>query len=147
MREWKKCFLQEELEDNEKLGLQIGKQLKLFGTVSQVEKYESHIKDIEKIVALGFCLSTRLDRVVREIVERRNIDDQCELEMKKDKLIHQIEESKLIDSFISKRTIKLSVIIRNYLDDLAGEQFEQFVNNKIKLSEGIKDVEEKLKTT
>ena len=67
------------------------------------------------------------------------------MEMKKDKLINQIEEAKLIESFISKRTTKLSAILRNYLDDLAGEQFEQFVNDKIKLIEEIKDVEEKLK--
>ena len=81
------------------------------------------------------------------MVEGGNVDDQCELEMKKDKLIHQIEEAKLIESFISKRTTKLSAILRNYLDDLAGEQFEQFVNDKIKLIEEIKDVEEKLMTT
>ena len=79
------------------------------------------------------------------MVEGGNVDDQCELEMKKDKLIHQIEEAKLVESFISKRTTKLSAILRNYLDDLAVEQFEQFVNDKIKLIEEIKDVEEKLK--
>ena len=66
--------------------------------------------------------------------------------MKKEKLIHQIEEAKLIESFINKRTHKLSAILKNYMDDIAGEQFEQFVNDKIKLIEEIKDVEEKLKT-
>ena len=80
-------------------------------------------------------------------VIREMVDDQCELERKKDKLIHQIEEAKLIESFISKRTHKLSAILKNYLDDLAGEQFEQFIIDKINLIEEIKDVEEKLKTT
>ena len=76
----------------------------LFVTVSEVEKYESHNKDIGKISALGFCLSTRLGRVVREMVEGGNVVDQWELEIKKDKLINQIEDAKLIESFISKRT-------------------------------------------
>ena len=47
---------------------------------------------------------------------------------------------------IDKRTAKLVSIIRNYIGDLAGEEFEQFVDVKTKLIVDIKEVEEKLKT-
>merc|ERR1712106_668155 len=102
MGDWKRCFLEEELADTEEIGFELEKRLEMFASVSVVDKYKSHNKDIEKISALVFCLSTRLSRVEREMIKKRNDDDGWNLEVKKEKLINQIEEAQYIESYVSK---------------------------------------------
>ena len=142
---WKKRLLQEDLADIEENFVQIGKKLDTIATVPKVEKYKSHCKDIEKIAALDFCLSTRLSRVEEEIDELRDDHDKWDKKRKKEKLMDQLEEAKLLKIFIDKRTVKLVQVIGDNIDDLTAKQFEKSVSAKNKIIVEVKEVEEKLK--
>ena len=108
---WKMGFLQDELKHNKEVYLKIENKLMSTLSSSEVEKFQSHNEDIERISALVFSLLRRLGRVEREMIEGVN-EERWELREKRDKLLHQIEDAKLLKKFINKRTLnKVKIII------------------------------------
>ena len=141
---WKMRFLHTELKHNEEVYLKIENKLKSTLSSSGVEKLQSHNEDIEKISALVLSLLRRLCRVEREMREDVN-EAKCELMKKRDKLLHQLEDAKELKKCIDKRTINIVKLIQANLDESFAEQFERFVDVKIKLIAQIKMAEENLR--
>ena len=140
----KKMVLEDELSNNEQSYLRIEEEVKSSTSSFEVEKLRSHNKDVEKIAALVFSLLRRLSRVERQIVEGEN-EFEYVMKKKRDKLVLQLEDAKTLKIFIEKRTKDILKMIKMNLGDSVCEQFEQFVNVKIKLIAKIKMVEENLR--
>ena len=140
----KKMVLEDELSNNEQAYLRIEEEVKSSTSSFEVEKLRSHNKDVEKIAALVFSLLRRLSRVERQIVEGEN-EFEYVMKKKRDKLVLQLEDAKTLKIFIEKRTKDILKMIKMNLGDSVCEQFEQFVNVKIKLIAKIKMAEENLR--
>jgi len=135
--------IEADLAKNENIYLHIEDKLKSMLSHSDSKKFKSHAGDIELIATLVFNLLKRLIRVERDM-DKNADDSNHELVQKRQKLLHQLEDAKCLKRFIEKRTISILNIIQKNLDNSSKKEFEEYVNNKIKLIGELKMLEERM---
>ena len=111
----------------------IEEQLRRFARIYEVDKYKLHIAEIDKIVNLILSLKYRLAPVENALtnVDWNGVDERYHLERKRDKLLDQLEETKLLWSFIDKRSTVVAGYIEQYLSYQEVVQFRQLVKTKV----------------
>lgn len=67
------------------------------------------------------------------------------LESKKDKLVEQLEEAKILKSNIDKRSVIVSNILSKYLNDEEFADYQHFINMKSKLLVEAREIQDKVK--
>lgn len=67
------------------------------------------------------------------------------LESKRDKLVDQLEEAKILKSNIDKRSVNVSAILVKYLNDEEFADYQHFINMKAKLIVDGREIQDKVK--
>lgn len=67
------------------------------------------------------------------------------MEGKRDKLIDQLEEAKVLKTNIDKRSINVSAILSKYLNDEEFADYQHFINMKAKLIMDTREIQDKVK--
>lgn len=67
------------------------------------------------------------------------------LESKRDKLLDQLEEAKILKSNIDKRSQSVSAILAKYLNDEEFADYQHFINMKAKLIIDAREIQDKVK--
>lgn len=67
------------------------------------------------------------------------------LESKRDKLIDQLEEAKILKANIDRRSVNVSAIIAKYLTDDEYTDYQHFINMKAKLIVDGREIQDKVK--
>lgn len=67
------------------------------------------------------------------------------LESKREKLMNQLEEAKVLKSNIDKRSLSISGILYKYLSDEEFADYQHFINMKAKLIVDAREIQDKVK--
>ncbi|XP_003699146.1 protein Shroom-like [Apis florea] len=67
------------------------------------------------------------------------------LESKRDKLMDQLEEAKILKSNIDKRSVNVSTILSKYLNEEEFADYQHFINMKAKLIVDGREIQDKVK--
>ena len=67
------------------------------------------------------------------------------LEAKRDKLIDQLEEAKILKGNIDRRSLSVSAILAKYLSDDEYTDYQHFINMKAKLIVDAREIQDKVK--
>jgi protein Shroom len=67
------------------------------------------------------------------------------LESKRDKLIDQLEEAKILKGNIDRRSVNVSAILGKYLCDEEFADYQHFINMKAKLIVDGREIQDKVK--
>lgn len=67
------------------------------------------------------------------------------LESKRDKLLEQLEEAKILKINIDKRSVNVSSILLKYLNDDEFADYQHFINMKTKLIMDGREIQDKVK--
>eukprot|EP00090_Calanus_glacialis_P021914 TRINITY_DN33795_c0_g1_i1.p1 TRINITY_DN33795_c0_g1~~TRINITY_DN33795_c0_g1_i1.p1 ORF type:complete len:207 (+),score=68.22 TRINITY_DN33795_c0_g1_i1:22-621(+) len=138
--------LQLELEEIEKDWQRMEDRFGDAGSDYEVKKFKLHWSEIEKIVSLILSLTGRLSKIVTalENMEWNGVDERNELERKRDKLIEQLNEAKLIWHNMEKRTRIVTGYIEQSLTRMEGIRFKRMIKRKIRTMLEMKEIQEKI---
>ncbi|XP_043485248.1 protein Shroom [Leptopilina heterotoma] len=138
--------VREEGELNEALGARVAKQVASVARPAELSKYRLHVEEVGKITSLLLGLSGRLARAENTLhgmpadhAERKI------LESKRDKLIDQLEEAKILKGNIDKRSVSVSAILSKYLNNEEFTDYQHFINMKAKLIMDGREIQDKVK--
>lgn len=67
------------------------------------------------------------------------------MESKRDKLMDQLEEAKILKNNIDKRSVNMSVILAKYLNEEEFADYQHFINMKAKLIVDGREIQDKVK--
>lgn len=67
------------------------------------------------------------------------------LESKRDKLMDQLQEAKILKSNIDKRSVNVSTILSKYLNEEEFADYQHFINMKAKLIVDGREIQDKVK--
>lgn len=67
------------------------------------------------------------------------------LESKRDKLMDQLEEAKILKNNIDKRSVNMSAILAKYLNEEEFADYQHFINMKAKLIVDGREIQDKVK--
>lgn len=138
--------VREEGEVNEALGTRVATRISAVARPAEASKYRLHVEEVGKITSLLLGLSGRLARAENalygmpaEHAERKI------LESKRDKLMDQLEEAKILKSNIDKRSVNVSTILSKYLNEEEFADYQHFINMKAKLIVDGREIQDKVK--
>ncbi|KAG5325040.1 SHRM2 protein, partial [Pseudoatta argentina] len=138
--------VREEGEVNETLGARVAARVSAVARPPEASKYRNHVEEVGKITSLLLGLSGRLARAENALygmpadhVERKI------LESKRDKLMDQLEEAKILKNNIDKRSINMSTILAKYLNEEEFADYQHFINMKAKLIVDGREIQDKVK--
>ena len=125
--------IQEEIYFTDSEFKKIDDELKMMATMYEVDKFKLHILEIEKIMNLILGLKHRISQVESSLdnFEWKSVDERDDLERKRDKIIHQLDEAKELWTFIDRRTGVVAGYIEHYFSYNTVIQFRQLVKNKV----------------
>ncbi|XP_024944038.1 serine/arginine repetitive matrix protein 2 isoform X2 [Cephus cinctus] len=138
--------VREEGDVNEALGARVATRVTAVARPAEASKYRLHVEEIGKITSLLLGLSGRLARAENALYGMPA--DHAErkiLESKRDKLIDQLEEAKILKSNIDKRSVNVSAILAKYLNDEEFADYQHFINMKAKLIMDGREIQDKVK--
>lgn len=138
--------VREEGEVNEALGSRVSTRISAVARPAEASKYRLHVEEVGKITSLLLGLSGRLARAENALYGMPA--DHAErkiLESKRDKLVDQLEEAKILKSNIDKRSVNVSTILSKYLNDEEFADYQHFINMKAKLIVDGRDIQDKVK--
>ncbi|XP_012279440.1 protein Shroom [Orussus abietinus] len=138
--------VREEGEVNEALGARVASRVAAVARPAEASKYRLHVEEVGKITSLLLGLSGRLARAENALFGMPA--DHAErkiLESKRDKLMDQLEEAKILKSNIDKRSVNVSAILAKYLDDDEYADYQHFINMKAKLIMDGREIQDKVK--
>ena len=129
----KEDMIHEEINLTDMEFKQIEDELKEVARMYEVDKFKLHILEIEKIMNLILGLKHRISRVESSLdnFEWNSVDERDDLERKRDKIIHQLDEAKELWTFIDRRTGLVAGYIEHYFSYNTVIQFRQLVKNKV----------------
>ncbi|XP_051175385.1 protein Shroom isoform X2 [Leptopilina boulardi] len=138
--------VREEGELNEALGARVAKQVAAVARPAEISKYRLHVEEVGKITSLLLGLSGRLARA-ENALHGMSADhaERKVLESKRDKLIDQLEEAKILKGNIDKRSVNVSAILSKYLNDEEFIDYQHFINMKAKLIMDGREIQDKVK--
>ncbi|KAG5308140.1 SHRM2 protein, partial [Acromyrmex insinuator] len=138
--------VREEGEVNETLGARVAARVSAVARPPEASKYRNHVEEVGKITSLLLGLSGRLARAENALygmpadhVERKI------LESKRDKLMDQLEEAKILKNNIDKRSVNMSTILAKYLNEEEFADYQHFINMKAKLIVDGREIQDKVK--
>lgn len=138
--------VKEEGDINEALGARVAMRISAAARPAEASKYRLHVEEVGKITSLLLSLSGRLARAENALYGMPA--DHAErkiLEGKRDKLIDQLEEAKVLKTNIDKRSINVSAILSKYLNDEEFADYQHFINMKAKLIMDTREIQDKVK--
>ncbi|XP_050818489.1 protein Shroom1 isoform X1 [Gopherus flavomarginatus] len=115
---------------------------------NEYERYLMFIGDLEKVVSLLLCLSSRLARVqnaMRKINETTDAEEKQSLNERHNLLSRQREDAKDLKENLDRRERVVSGILSKYLTDKQLQDYKHFVQVKTSLLIEQKDLEEQIK--
>nr|XP_012230562.1 PREDICTED: uncharacterized protein LOC105676893 isoform X4 [Linepithema humile] len=138
--------VREEVEVNETLGARVGARVSAVARPPEASKYRNHVEEVGKIMSLLLGLSDRLARAENAL--RKMPTDHAErniLESKRNKLMVQLEEAKILENNIDKRSKNVSEIVKKYLSNEECADYQYFINTKAKLILVGREIQDKVK--
>ncbi|XP_062443619.1 protein Shroom1 isoform X2 [Rhea pennata] len=115
---------------------------------NEFERYMMFIGDLEKVVSLFLCLSSRLARVqnaMRKIDGNTDAEEKQSLNERHKLLSRQREDAKDLKENLDRRERVVSSILAKYLTDQQLQDYRHFVQVKTSLLIEQKDLEEQIK--
>ncbi|XP_064314334.1 protein Shroom1 [Phalacrocorax carbo] len=115
---------------------------------NEFERYMMFIGDLEKVVSLLLCLSSRLARVqnaMRRIDGNTDAEEKQSLNERHKLLSRQREDAKDLKENLDRRERVVSGILAKYLTDRQLQDYRRFVQDKTSLLIEQKDLEEQIK--
>ncbi|NXP46487.1 SHRM1 protein, partial [Heliornis fulica] len=115
---------------------------------NEFERYMMFIGDLEKVVSLLLCLSSRLARVqnaMRRIDGNTDAEEKQSLSERHELLSRQREDAKDLKENLDRREKVVSGILAKYLSDQQLQDYRRFVQVKTSLLMEQKDLEEQIK--
>ncbi|NWX17211.1 SHRM1 protein, partial [Aegotheles bennettii] len=115
---------------------------------NEFERYMMFIGDLEKVVSLLLCLSSRLARVqnaMRKIDGSTDAEEKRSLDERHKLLSRQREDAKDLKENLDRRERVVSGILAKYLSDQQLRDYQRFVQVKTSLLIEQKDLEEQIK--
>ncbi|CAM2118189.1 unnamed protein product [Caretta caretta] len=115
---------------------------------NEYERYLMFIGDLEKVVSLLLCLSSRLARVqnaMRKTNENTDAEEKQSLHERHNLLSRQREDAKDLKENLDRRERVVSGILSKYLTDQQLQEYKHFVQVKTSLLIEQKDLEEQIK--
>ncbi|KAL6442791.1 hypothetical protein ACFW04_002688 [Cataglyphis niger] len=138
--------VREEGEMNEALGARVTARVSAVARPPEASKYRNHVEEVGKITSLLLGLSGRLARAENALYGMPA--DHAErkiLESKRDKLMDQLEEAKILKNNIDKRSVNVSAILAKYLNEEEFADYQHFINMKAKLIVDGREILDKVK--
>jgi len=136
----------EECRINDELGENVEIFVEKVARPHEISKFRLHIEEVGKITSLLLSLSGRLARAENALNLME--DDHPErriLESKRDKLLEQLQEAKILKESIDKRSVQVSNILYKYLNSEEYADYDHFINMKAKLIMDSKEIDDKIK--
>ncbi|XP_009071309.1 PREDICTED: protein Shroom1-like [Acanthisitta chloris] len=115
---------------------------------NEFERYMMFIGDLEKVVSLLLCLSSRLERVqnaMRRIDGNTDAEEKQSLNERHKLLSRQREDAKDLKENLDRRERVVSGILAKYLTEQQLQDYRHFVQAKTSLLIEQKDLEEQIK--
>ncbi|NXN32796.1 SHRM1 protein, partial [Nycticryphes semicollaris] len=115
---------------------------------NEFERYLMFIGDLEKVVSLLLCLSSRLARVqnaMRRIDGNTDAEEKQSLNERHKLLSRQREDAKDLKENLDRRERVVSGILTKYLTEQQLQDYRRFVRDKTSLLIEQKDLEEQIK--
>nr|XP_009677230.1 PREDICTED: protein Shroom1 [Struthio camelus australis]XP_009677239.1 PREDICTED: protein Shroom1 [Struthio camelus australis]XP_009677249.1 PREDICTED: protein Shroom1 [Struthio camelus australis]XP_009677257.1 PREDICTED: protein Shroom1 [Struthio camelus australis] len=115
---------------------------------NEFERYMMFIGDLEKVVSLLLCLSSRLARVqnaMKRIDEKTDAEEKQSLNERHELLSRQREDAKELKENLDRRARVVFGILAKYLTDQQLQGYRHFVQVKTSLLIEQKDLEEQIK--
>ena len=139
-------FIRKELQDIDEDMRKIEERLKETATDYEVNKFRLHGSDIEKIVSLVLSLTGRIEKILGSLdnMDWNGVEERDDLERKRDKLLEQLKEAKLIWNNTGKRTRIVIGYIENFVSRVEGIKFRRLINRRIRTMFEIKEIQEKI---
>lgn len=138
--------VREEGEVNEALGARVTVRVSAVARPPEASKYRLHVEEVGKITSLLLGLSGRLARAENALYGMpADHTERKILESKRDKLVDQLEEAKILKSNIDKRSVNVSAILVKYLNDEEFADYQHFINMKAKLIVDGREIQDKVK--
>ncbi|XP_011315204.1 uncharacterized protein Shrm isoform X2 [Fopius arisanus] len=138
--------VREEDETNEALGAKVTTRISAVARPAEIAKFRLHIEEVGKITSLLLGLSGRLARVENALHGMSpDHPEKKILESKRDKLLEQLEEAKILKINIDKRSSNVSAILSKYLNDEEFADYQHFINMKTKLIMDSRELQDKVK--
>nr|CAB3266064.1 protein Shroom3-like [Phallusia mammillata] len=128
-----KDLLEVEMRENECLGKQVFDLTTQVCTSRELEKYNSFVMDVDRIINLLLSLSARLARVENAIqmmpkdAEKQEMEQLCE---KRKKLTEQHVEAKQLKENIDRRQKTVSEILARYFNHEQFADYEHYIKMK-----------------
>jgi len=140
-----KCGLEEKINGCDKLLERFGDRLSIFASVSEIEKYKVHNKDVSKITALMYSLASRMAKY-ENYLENDKASDSEKLELidKQEKLKSQLSEAKTLKLMIDKRSQLVGSYISKYFSSDEVSEYKQILSDKVSLIIEFKELEDRL---
>merc|ERR1711874_269987 len=131
-------------KDKENKNLEVGKfLLKRLCT-------EARQNEVDKITSLLLGLSSRLARSEISLINLKknwNENEEENMKNKREKLLEQLEEAKMLKCSIDKRGNAVTTLLLQYFTEAEYEQYKMFMKTKTLLVTQIKLVSERLQQT
>ncbi|XP_006003278.3 protein Shroom1 [Latimeria chalumnae] len=143
-----KEVLQKELKSYNMLGEALESLVKEVCKPNEYERYMMFIGDLEKVVNLLLCLSSRLARVENalcKVNESTDAEEKKSLNERHNLLTRQREDAKDLKENLERRERVVSDILCKYWNDKQLQDYKHFVKMKASLLIKQKDLEEKIK--
>ncbi|XP_034937884.1 uncharacterized protein Shrm [Chelonus insularis] len=138
--------VREEGEMNEALGTKVASRINAVARPAEASKYRLHVEEVGKITSLLLGLSGRLARAENALHGMPpDHPERKILESKRDKLLEQLEEAKILKSNIDKRSVNVSAILAKYLNDEEFADYQHFITMKTKLIMDGREIQDKVK--
>ena len=114
--------------------MKVEERLKEAATNYETNKFRIHNSDIEKIVSLILCLTGRLLKILSALdnMEWNGVEERDDLEKKRDTLVEQLKEAKIIWNNIRKRTKIVIGYIERFLTREESIKFRRLMNRRIR---------------
>ncbi|XP_036151048.1 protein Shroom2-like isoform X2 [Monomorium pharaonis] len=138
--------VKEEGEMNETLGARVAARVSAVARPPETSKYRNHVEEVGKITSLLLGLSGRLARAENALYGMpADHGERKILESKRDKLMDQLEEAKVLKNNIDKRSDNMSAILAKYLNEEEFADYQHFINMKAKLIVDGREIQDKVK--
>ena len=124
----------------------IEKKLGSLARMYEIDKYKLHVVEIGKIIKLILGLKYRLSSVEAALDNLiwDSIDERYALERKRDKLLDQLEEAKILWHCIEKRTDVITGYVEHYLTGADVVHFQQLVKMKVNTCVEMKKIQQEI---
>ncbi|XP_064885511.1 protein Shroom1 isoform X2 [Columba livia] len=129
-------------------GAELAAALRHLCKPNEFERYETFIGDLEKVVSLLLCLSSRLARVqnaMRRIDGNTDAEERQSLDERHKLLSRQREDAKDLKENLDRRERVVAGILAKYLTEQQLQGYRHFVQLKTSLLIEQKDLEEQIK--